>query len=85
VSILDDMGRAQSLAVRAKEWRIGLNAWHALLADLHHRGVCNVALVTEWPTTLGGLPIFRVSDHTSWELVADGFREPPDETHGDCG
>lgn len=64
---------------RAHEWRIGLNAWHAFCADLHHRGVTADPVAV--PKSFMAFPVVRVLDAkepTGWELqpVAGKFHLP---------
>ena len=76
VSILDDMIAAATKAAESDdpfEWRIGANAWHAFLADLHHRDLWNVREDQDGPPGFLAYPIVRVLDArqpTGWALVS---------------
>lgn len=83
MSIIEDMTRRKSLAMGAREWRIGLNARHAFMADLHARDLWDARKHAP-PTRFLGIVITWVTDHTSWELIAMAWREPEAELYDDC-
>jgi hypothetical protein len=73
VSIIDDMQAAAAEAGKVKaEWRVGANAWHAFLADLHHRSIWDARSDEMGPPTFLGHRIVRVLDAknpTGWALT----------------